>query len=386
MKLVWLNLFRNKISALLTIIGIIIAIFAFCCLETILWAFGAGVELSDASRLVVRHKESLVFELPLHYANKVRGIKGINEVTYGNWFGGVYEPDEKLFFAQFAVEFEKYLKLYPEFEIDPEQKKALLADKQSCVIGEDLAKRLGKKVGDTLSLRGGIYHANNQENVWKFNVRAIYGSEKKAWDKNMMLFHWDFFNEGRRVEDSKDLVGYLVLQIEDPGQMARISKSIDKLFENSDNRTLTMTEKAFNLEFISMMGNISLLIRIFGTVVVFTILLITINTNMMNARERVGEVGLLKALGFPSSYIFRLYLFESMLLSFIGGGLGIFFSYFLINVLELNPKADFFTIFYLPTKTIGFAVILTGVTGFLSGITPALISSRMGACEALRSV
>jgi putative ABC transport system permease protein len=385
-RLIFLNLFRNKISTLLTAFGIAIALFLFCILETILWAFSAGLEVADASRLMIRHKESLVFELPYHYSNKIKPVPGVKKIAYGNWFGGVYDANDKEFFAQFAVDLAGYFELYPEFSVSEDQKKALLADRQGCMIGEDLARRLNKKLGDPLFLRGGIFYAQGDQNIWKFTIKAIYTSDRKAFDKSTMFFHWDYLNEGRRTEDSKDQIGFFILQINDPKNSAEISSRIDKIFEHSDNRTLTMTEKAFNLEFISMMGNISLMIRIFGTVVVFTILLISINTNMMSARERLGEIGLLKSLGFSPAYIFRLYLGESLLLCLFGGFTGLFLGYFCINILGYNPKPDFFPIFYINSSTLALGVGISIFTGILSGITPAIISSRISASEALRSV
>jgi putative ABC transport system permease protein len=370
----------------LTTFGIMIAIFLFCILEAILWAFTAGVEASDASRLVVRHKESLVFDLPLNYVNKVKSIKGINGVSHANWFGGIHEEKKDMFFAQFAADLETYLPLYPEIEINNDEKAALMSDRQGCVIGEDLARDLKKKVGDTVRLKGTIWPANNEQNLWDFNIRAIYTSKRKAVDKKMMFFHWDYLNEGRRDKDSRDSVGFMLLKIDDPSDAARISTEVDKLFEFSDERTFCMTEKAFNLEFVSMMGNLSLLIRVFGTVVVFTILLISVNTNMMNARERIGEVGLLKALGFSPKYIFKLFLAESFLICFMGGVIGLSLAFFMINVKGWNPNEQFFPLFNLPNLTIAFALILSALTGILSGLTPALASARMSASEALRSV
>ncbi|MEK7487062.1 MAG: FtsX-like permease family protein [Planctomycetota bacterium] len=386
MRLVFLNLFRNKISTLLTMFGIAIAIFLFCILETVLWSFTAGVEAADVSRLVVRHKESLVFPLPYSYVNKAK-VDGVLSISYGNWFGGVFEPDDKFFFAQFAIDMESYVPLYPEMKIPPEDFQSVLKDRRGCILGQRLADRLKKKVGDTLVLKGGIYFSQDDGNNWEFTVRAIYTSDRPNFDQTIMFFHWNYLNEGWRAPESqKNLVGYLVLKIDDPAKTAEISKAIDKKFSTESERTLTMTEKAFNLEFVSMMGNLSLLIRFFGTVVVFTILLLSINTNMMNARERIGEIGLLKALGFSPRYIFKLYLSESLLLSFIGGLGGLAIAFLLINIMGWNPKPTFFSLFSVQPTTLVIGVLLSLFTGLISGITPAIVSSRMSASEALRSV
>src|SRR4030066_1978565 len=116
LKILFRNAFRNKLRTGLTILGMTIAILAFGLLRTVISAWYAGVEASSATRLITRNSISLIFPLPLAYREKIRQVDGVKNLSYGNWFGGIY-IDEKNFFANFAVEPRSYLELYPEYVV-----------------------------------------------------------------------------------------------------------------------------------------------------------------------------------------------------------------------------------------------------------------------------
>jgi putative ABC transport system permease protein len=200
----------------------------------------------------------------------------------------------------------------------------------------------------------------------------------------MMLFPLQRFDEGRQFGQGS--VGLYILGIADPGRSAEISGAIDARFANSPYETRTMTEKAFNLQFVSMLGNFQLLLRSIGSAVVLTMLLVSANTMMMSARERTREMGILKAIGFSDGHVFLLLIGEALAISLLGALAGVGLAWLLTNALHFNPKPDFFPIFYLPTESVFAAVGLAALTGLLSGIVPAVTGLRLKATEALRSV
>jgi putative ABC transport system permease protein len=200
----------------------------------------------------------------------------------------------------------------------------------------------------------------------------------------MMLFPLKRFDEARQFGQGAG--GAYILGIADPGRSAEISGTIDTRFANSPYETRTMTEKAFNLQFVGMLGNFQLLLRSIGSAVVLTMLLVSANTMMMSARERTREMGILKAIGFSDGHVFLLLIGEALALSLLGAVAGVGLAWLLTNVLHFNPKPDFFPIFYLPNESILAAVGLAALTGFFSGIVPAVTGLRLRATEALGSV
>src|SRR5574341_950670 len=156
LKFVIRNAFRHKLRTILTIVGIAIAVLAFGLLRTLVGLWYLGVERSSASRLVTRNAISLVFTLPISYKDRIRQVPGVETVSWGNWFGGIY-IDEKHFFANEAMDARSFLEVYPEFVLPPEQKEAFIRDRKGCIVGRKLAERYGWKLGDIITLRGTIF-------------------------------------------------------------------------------------------------------------------------------------------------------------------------------------------------------------------------------------
>ncbi len=246
--LVLRNAFRHKLRTALTILGIVVAITAFGLLRTIVDAWYAGANASSSARLVTRSSVSLVFPLPLNYAQKIRQVPGVRAVSWANWFGGIY-ISERNFFPQFAIDAASYLDMYPEFILSPAERKAFVADRKGAIVGRKLAEQYGFAVGDQIPLRGTIYGG-----TWTFNLRGIYDGADAGTDTSTMYFHFDLLNETiRKLYPRRgDQAGVFIVQLADPGEAAEVSAAIDATFRNSLAETLTETEKAFQLSFVAM--------------------------------------------------------------------------------------------------------------------------------------
>ncbi|HMA29518.1 MAG TPA: ABC transporter permease, partial [Thermoanaerobaculia bacterium] len=170
----------------------------------------------------------------------------------------------------------------------------------------------------------------------------------------------------------------------------RLPKQIDAMFENSDRPTRTETEKEMQNGFVSMLGNVKLLVTSIGTIIVFVILLIAANTMAMTARERVTEIAVLRTLGFPKGTILGLILGESVLLSLIGGLLGValFVGTFpgFRQWLLYSPLSGFAAGMHLFPEVVatGFAVAV--LVGLLAGLVPAIRSAQRSIPDGLRQV
>jgi putative ABC transport system permease protein len=381
-KLAVRNAFRHKLRSFLTILGVMVAILAFGLLRTVIDAWYAGVAGSSANRLVTRNAVSLTFSLPLAYRDKIRAVPGVSEVCPGNWFGGIY-IDEKNFFANFAYEARTFLDLYPEFAIDdPDQKAAFLRDRKGCLVGVKLARRFGWKVGDTITLRGTIFPGD-----WEMTIRALYRGARSGTDETQLFFHWSYLDETMRVNypQRAGQVGFYMVGIDDPDRAGEIAGAIDAQFANSLAETLTETEKAFQMGFVSMSAAIILAVRLVSFVVVLIILAVTANTMAMSARERTGEYAVLKTLGFGAGTLAGLIAGEALVLSLLGAGLGLLL---IIPCATLFGQfmTDFFPVFQVSEQTILYGLAAGLAVGLLSGLYPAVYAARVGIAQALRKV
>jgi putative ABC transport system permease protein len=381
LKLIFKNAFRHKLRASLTILGVTIAILAFGLLRTVISAWYAGVEASSVSRLVTRNAVSLVFPLPLSYEEKIRQVQGVKRASYGTWFGGIY-IDEKNFFANYAVEPKTYLAMYPELVIPSDQMAAFLRDRKAAVAGRKLAERYGWKIGDIITLKGTIFPGN-----WDFVLRGIYKGRDQTVDETAFFFQWDYLNEALKKagRTRADQVGWYMVEITDPNIAADVSLRIDKMFKNSLAETLTETEKAFQLSFISMTEAIVIAIRLVSFVIIFIIMAVVANTMAMTARERIGEYAIFKTLGFGASHISAMIFGESLIITMLGAFFGIVLTFPAAKIFS-KELSQFFPIFNVAHETIVMDIIAALVVACVAAIFPSWRAVRIRVADGLRRI
>jgi putative ABC transport system permease protein len=370
---------RNMRRTMLTVLSVAIAVFLFAALRAVLDGFHAAAEESSSTRIVTINRTSLIFAMPSSHADVIRSLPGVRDVTWASWFGGIYK-DPKNFFGQFGIEADGYLRMYPEFLLTPEEKRAFLEDRTGCVVGDGLAKRFGWKVGDRIVLQVGIPIYGSQD--FTFTIRGIYRAGSNAVDNQSMLFHWKYLDE-RQVR--KGDAGWFVVEIANPDQAAAVASAIDSKFENSLYETKTDTEKQFASTFVSMFGNLDLLLGSIALAVVITTLFVAGNTMAMSVRERTTELAVMRTLGYPARIIFFLVAGEGLLMSIVGGFVGVTVARLLVNPSVLSGSA-LIPPFSVGSKIVAIGLVLSAVIGVLAGLIPATMAARLKIVDALRRV
>ena len=381
LKLLLRNAFRHKLRTSLTILSITIALLAFGLLRTFIGAWYAGAEATSANRLVARNAVSLIFPLPLSYKEKIRQVDGVKQVSYGNWFGGIY-IDEKNFFANYAVEPKSYLDLYPEYILPPDQRDAFLRDRKAFVAGRKLAARFGWRLGDIITLRGTIFPGN-----WEFVMRGIYSGRDPNTDETVFFFHWDYLNETlkKTAPLRADQVGFYMIGVTRPDRAAGVALTIDKLFKNSIAETLTETEKAFVMGFITMSEAIIVAIELVSFVVIIIIIAVAANTMSMTARERIGEYAIFKTLGYKGWRMAGMIIGESLVITMIGGFLGIAITFPAAKVTG-KLLANYFPIFRVPEEIILMDLTASMIVGLAAAIVPTWRALKIRIADGLRRI
>jgi putative ABC transport system permease protein len=370
------NLFRKKTRTALTAGSFAVALFLFGILAVVDGAFQQGVDVAGVDRLVVLNRVSIIQPLPLAYRDRLLRIPGVTHVTFANWFGGVYQ-DERNFFPQFAIDRESYRQMFTEFIVPDDQWQAFQTDKEGAIVGEALAERFKWKIGDRIPIKGTIFAG-----TWEFNIRGIYRGRRVQDDTTQLWFRWDYLDE--RKAFGKGWVGWYTVRIANPDDAVRLVKLIDEQFANSPAETKTDTEKAFAASFVKQMGNIQLLIMSVGSVVFFTLLLVTGNTMAIAVRERTRELAVLKAVGFSDRFVLALVIVETMIVAAVGGSVGLGLAK--LFTLRGDPTGGLLPFFYLAPDDIAIGLGLALAVGLAAGVLPALSASRLRVVDALRRV
>lgn len=375
-RLVWANLRRKKIRTTLAIGSFTVALFLFGLLAAIRMGFRGGADAAGADRLDVINRVSLILPLPLSYRDRLLQVPGVAAVTYASWFGGVYQ-DERNFFPQFAVDKDTWFDVYSDYVVPPEARDAFMKDRQACMVGRALAKRFGFKAGDRLPLRGTIWTG-----TWEFNIAGVYDGNRPEADTAGMFFRADYLEERRTF--GKGTVGWYVVKLGSPDDTVRVTKAVDALFANSPYETLTQTEKAFAASFVKQMGNVELLIMTIGTVVFFTLLLVTGNTMAIAVRERSGELAVLKTVGFSDLRVLGLVLAEAVLIAGQGGFIGLALAELVIP--GLSRALPMLGVLYVSPLTFATGFALALAVGAAAGLLPAIGAMRLRVVDALRRI
>jgi putative ABC transport system permease protein len=374
------NCWRNRRRTSLTIASIGISM----CLLGVMISMYHAFYLSDPSpdqalRLVTRNRVSLTVAIPLAYQSRIQQVPGVREAMIYNWFGGTYKDnrDPKNQFARFSVEPEKLFKVYGEYKIPEDQKKAFERDRIGCVIGRDLEKTFGFKVGDRIHLTGDIYPGD-----FEFTIRGVFDSPQAS---AVMYVNKEYIDQ-TLSERRRGFVGMYDILIDNPANSSRIARDVDALFRNSTAETKTESEQAFVVGFLSLLGNVKMFLMAISAAVMFTVLLVSANTMAMSVRERVREVGVLKTLGFTPAAVLSLILGEAAVISVCGGVVGFAISSLLMRGIEKSPFGGFLPPLPLFEPSVALACLATaGILGVMSSLVPAMGASRTPIVEALRS-
>jgi putative ABC transport system permease protein len=378
--LIFANLFRKKVRLLLTIGSFAVALFLFAFLAVVKSAFSRGTEVAGADRLVIASRVGLMQTLPISYDDKIAAIPGVKAVTHNHWFGGVYQ-DEKNFFVQFVIDPENMRRVMTEFVVPDDQWANFVKDRQGAVVGVKTAQRFGWKVGDRIPIKNSLYGPTK---TWEFNLDGIYHNDRPGGDENQFWIQWKYFDENVPA-GVKSTAGWYVLKLDSPDEAARVAKAIDDTFANSTYETKTETESAFAAGFVKQFGNIEFLIESIGMVVFFTLLLVTGNTMAISVRERISELGVLKAIGYSDRSVLFFVLAESLVIALLGGILGLGLALLAVPVLGAALNG------LLPALVLSPAILSLGLgvalaVGAISGLLPGIGAMRMRVVNALRRV
>jgi putative ABC transport system permease protein len=378
LPLVWRNVWRRKIRTIFTLLSIFIAFLLFGLLMTIRETFSLGVDIAGLDRLMVIHKISIIMPLPQAYHARLRAVPGVQAVTHNTWFGGVYQ-DPTNFFATIALEPDVYFAMYPELHLPPDQMKAWLADRQGAVVGQDLARRFGWKIGDRIPIKGTIYRTKSGGTTWEFNLVGIYDGDPGI-DKTNFFFRYDYLDEAR--QNGAGLVGWYIVKINDASKSQQMAATFDEMFANSPAETKTTTEKGFLDGFAKQVGDIGSIMVAILAAVLFTILLVVGNTMAQAVRERTSELAVLKTLGFSDFRILVLVLVESLAVALVAGGVGLVAAWMIVA--RGDPTGGLLTPFVLPRQDIVVGVLLMAAVGLAAGLLPAMSAMRIRIADALR--
>jgi len=379
LPLIWSNLKRKKLRTFLTLLSILVAFVLFGLLSAIKEAFTGGISINGANRLVVQHKVSLILLLPENYKARMERIPGVDLASHQTWFGGTYQ-DPKNFFMQCPVVPDDFLSIYPEYILATNQLKAWRETRTGAIVGRKSAEKFHWKIGDKVPIKTPIWSQKEGGDTWTFDIVGIFDGKEKSTDATSMYFRYDYFDEAHQGERGQ--VGWYTVRVKDPNRSAEVAKLIDKEFENSMAEVKAEPEAAMAQSWANQLGDIGLITTSILGAVFFTILLVTGNTMTQAVRERTGELGVLKAIGFTNAQVVVFVLAESCILAVMGGILGLGLAWVIAS--GGDPTGGMLPMFFIPPRALVAGFGISVVLGLATGLFPAIQAMRLQVAVALR--
>ena len=371
------NALRNKRRAALSIMSVAVSLFLFVTLLVVIREFTLPPEDVGASlRIAVRNKVSLGVPLPARQLPTLEKIPGVMAVTPFTYFGGKYEGKDFTTFAQFAVNPIAFTNVFVDAKTPPDQLEAWIKDRTSCIVGKDTMQQNKLKIGDRMRLEGTFYPCDLD--------MKIVGVYSGTLDDRSVFFHHKYLDE---LLNGSGTVGTWWVRAASAEQAPLIIDQINKAFANSSAEVRAETERAFQMSFVSMWGNIKVLIGSIATVVVFTLLLVSVSTMSMAIRERFRELAILKAIGFRRREIFAFILAESFGLAMAGAIVGAGGAWVLLHTIDIQKiTKGMFVYFEVTPKIMGTAFLVAAALGIIASIPPAISVARTSVVKGLKTL
>jgi putative ABC transport system permease protein len=381
LHLIWAALMRRKTRTAFTVLSVLAAFLLFGLLDTVRSAFGnVSGSVAGADRLITVSKISFTLALPMSLYTRIQAVPGVAGVSYTNWFGGQYQ-DGRVFFPNQAVA-DNYFDLHPEWQLPEPQRRAFRETRTGAVAGENLARRLGWKVGDKIPLQATIFPQKGGSNTWVFDLVGIYRvtNPDARGAENALFFNYKYFDEARQFGTGQ--VGTYVVKLADTHQADSVAQAIDALSADSDHETKTETEQAFTAALVSQFADIGLIVGSIMAAVFFTLVLLTGNTMAQAVRERIPELAVLKTIGFSRRAVLALVLSEAVLLLLLGAVVGLLLAGVVIVAVQ-GQIAGQLSLPPVGANEWARGLALAVVIGLLVGFLPAWRGMRLRIVDAL---
>jgi putative ABC transport system permease protein len=377
LPLVWAGLWRKRARTVLTLLCIVVAFALFGLLHGFTAAIGGIVDAMSDTRLRIMSRVNITEPLPLAHQQRIATVPGVEGVSYYNFFAGYYQETRNSIQVG-AIDVETFNAIYPDIELLPEHVAAMKQTRNGALIGEDLAKEWGWKIGDRLPLASAVWRRKDGAENWDFEIVGSYRSPSGRVPTSELWINYAYFDEARAAANST--VTLYFVKIADSSRSAEISERIDALFANSMFETQTQSEKDWLRAQIAQIGNIGFFVNAIIAAVMFALLFVTGNTMMQSVRERIPELAVLKTYGFSNTAVVSLVIAESLLLCSVAAAIGIGIAALLSPPIFREFGAGGLNL-PLPVVTMGLG--LAAAFAVVSALLPALRAQRLSIVDAL---
>jgi putative ABC transport system permease protein len=375
LPLIWAGIWRKRSRAVLMLLQITSAFALFGLLQGLDSGVKQVIAHAHGDRLYVASSVSMQDELPMGLLPRIRSIDGVEYATERTNFGGTYQKPNQ-FVPIIASDPDTFFKIYNEVMVKPESVAALRNDRTGAIVGVELMKRYGWKIGDRFVLQSPLPKSDGSRD-WTFDILGTYDVPRDNGDSPIAAFaNFSYLNEARLT--GRDRTSLFVVKIGSPARAASIGSAIDSAFANSDHETRTQSEGDLIATQVQQTVDLDFMVRGIIGAVFFALLLATGALLMQSIRERVSELAVLKTVGFTDRLIMVIILAEAATLCLLAAAIGLGISAAVFPLVRSQIG-----IAHLPLLVIVSGIAMALLVALVSGSAPAVRASRLSVATAL---
>ena len=368
------TLWRHRSRTVLTVSGSAVALFVFCFVGSVQEGMNDLRRRQAAKRSLVAFQANkfcpATSHLPQDYEEKIQPLAGVRDVLPVQVFTNNCRAslDVVVFYGvpplklQRARDFELLQGSWGEFE----------QHQDAAVVGRSVAARRGIRLGDKFSI-GGL----------SVNVAGIFAADDPA-EENYIYTHLEFLQRRHRGNQAGTVTQLEVL-LDSAADPDVVSGRIDELFRGGPIQTDTQPKGVFQARSLGDLVQLIGMSHYLGIACVALVLALVATTTVMSVQDRIKEHAVLQTIGFSTARVFLLVLVESVLLSLLGGLIGVGAALARLHFFPLSVGAEAVTIAFTPSLRLALTgLIVAFATGVLAGLAPAWLAARTPIVPALR--
>ncbi len=258
------------------------------------------------------------------------------------------------------------------------------------IIGEDLARKLGASVGDTITMVNPLGGEESAMGIIpkmkKFEIVGLF--DAGMYDYNT-TFVYIAIPDAQKFFDMPGRISGIQVRVDDVYQAGAISTAIQKAagYPYITRNWMEQNKNFFSALLLEKIG-MSLILFVIIVVASFNI----IGTLTMIVMEKSREIAILKSMGASSRSIVKIFMFAGLAIGMVGTALGVIIGYSAVTVLTKTdvitlPK-DVYQVSHLPLSISGFDILFISLTAlgisFLATLYPAWQAAKQDPVEVLR--
>jgi len=363
--------------------AVALALFIFTMLQTIITALEISVAKGPGeTRVAVIEKMSGPrTQLPISYWRRLRRFDHVVASTpMGYTIASVGWIDE--YYVALLVDPETYREVFPTAArlVPRKQYERFMQIRNGVLVGAEIMRKYNWEVGQDIKLQS-LQHKVTMDLQICGILNKGNGSTQQM--ETQMLINW-YYYEGLIGNPGK--VNIFWLRLDSPSSTLPVINNVSNYYSAGPLSVIVETESSMLNRLTSYTATIQLIIQVISTVVLFTILMVTVNTIALSTRERKDEIAVMKAIGFTPRKILWMIVNESIITSLIAGLIGTLLAYALFNIKGLTLSIGLTFDFVVHPRVVITGIVISLLLGVISGFIPAYNASKINVIKALHNL